>query len=70
MIKLFSQNVLLSAIQTQICISVGGLAAVIYTDALQTLIMVGGALSLMFMGKMSTPASHYMLFICNNYSAK
>ncbi|XP_027883560.1 sodium/glucose cotransporter 4 isoform X4 [Xiphophorus couchianus] len=27
----------------------GGLAAVIYTDALQTLIMVGGALSLMFM---------------------
>uniref|UniRef100_A0A3P8U8S9 Solute carrier family 5 member 9 n=1 Tax=Amphiprion percula TaxID=161767 RepID=A0A3P8U8S9_AMPPE len=29
---------------------VGGLAAVIYTDALQTLIMVGGAFALMFIG--------------------
>lgn len=31
--------------------STGGLTAVIYTDALQTVIMVGGALVLMFLGK-------------------
>lgn len=31
--------------------SPGGLTAVIYTDALQTVIMVGGALVLMFLGK-------------------
>lgn len=31
--------------------SAGGLTAVIYTDALQTVIMVGGALVLMFLGK-------------------
>lgn len=31
--------------------SAGGLMAVIYTDALQTVIMVGGALVLMFLGK-------------------
>lgn len=29
----------------------GGLTAVIYTDALQTVVMVGGALVLMFLGK-------------------
>lgn len=32
----------------------GGLTAVIYTDALQTVIMVGGALVLMFLGKVET----------------
>lgn len=48
--------------QTQICMSVGGLAAVIYTDALQTVIMVGGALSLMFMGKMDTALSGNIQF--------
>lgn len=31
--------------------SPGGLTAVIYTDTLQTVIMVGGALVLMFLGK-------------------
>lgn len=34
--------------------STGGLTAVIYTDALQTVIMVGGALVLMFLGKVET----------------
>lgn len=35
---------------TQGSIFAGGLAAVIYTDALQTVIMVGGAFTLMFIG--------------------
>lgn len=42
--------------------SPGGLTAVIYTDALQTVIMVGGALVLMFLGKAETrihPPSHH-----------
>lgn len=34
--------------------SLGGLTAMIYTDALQTVIMVGGALVLMFLGKKET----------------
>lgn len=32
----------------------GGLTAVIYTDALQTVVMVGGALVLTFLGKEET----------------
>lgn len=35
-------------------VSVGGIAAVIYTDSLQTIIMVGGALALMFICKLDT----------------
>ena len=34
-----------------VCESLGGLAAVIYTDVLQTLIMVVGSFALMFIGR-------------------
>lgn len=44
-----------------VCVSVGGLAAVIYTDALQTLIMVGGAFALMFIGKVYTLSHTHMV---------
>lgn len=40
------------------CIRLGGFAAVIYTDSLQTLIIVGGALALMFIGMVDTTL-HY-----------
>lgn len=36
------------------CVCLGGFAAVIYTDSLQTLIIVGGALALMFIGMVDT----------------
>lgn len=36
------------AASVAVCVCAGGIAAVIYTDSLQTIIMVGGALALMF----------------------
>lgn len=41
------------------CVCVGGMAAVIYTDSLQTVIMVGGALALMFICMLDTSERIY-----------